>query len=172
MKRKFIALSLLLLSTLGFASKWEVYKSPEGKFSVLLPVIPGRTVRKLNKTINTAGGSVDMKIFVLKSSNVIFYVSYADYPLKYIEKASSKKLLDNGRDGALNKVKGSLVSEKEISINKHPGRDIEILAKSLKLYARLYIVNNRLYQLIAIAPNKNVSVLEIKKFQKSFKLLN
>ena len=87
------------------------------------------------------------------------------------------KVLEGARDGAMANVNGTV--EKDFSVfldsglpkKKYPGREFDGSTTSgLKLAARLFLVDDRLYQLISVSPKATFNAADFKKFADSFKL--
>ena len=148
---------------------WEEFSSSEGNFSVLMPGAPSHDT----KQVQTAVGSIDMHLFSRELRNKTAYVViYSDYP-EFITRASPDKVLDGGRDAAVANSKGKLLSEEHIFLEGgHAGREIVVEVPDqgvLKL--RAYLVRQRLYQVMLLAPKERIDSEENAKYLSSFKLL-
>jgi len=102
-------------------------------------------------------------------------VGYSDYPEEMVKESDPEKILDGSRDGAVRNANGKLVLENKISLDGNPGRELVIDAKGkggqdATMKARVFLVKNRLYQVMVVAPKGQVSGAEIDDFLKSFKL--
>lgn len=88
-----------------------------------------------------------------KQSGYSSVVRYTDYPQDILQKTGIDKWLDNERDYIVVSVPGKLVSERSISLNRYPGREIRVLANDGKFrICRLYLVNNRYYNVYVERP--------------------
>ncbi|MDW8365330.1 MAG: hypothetical protein RMK49_05760 [Abditibacteriales bacterium] len=149
---------------------WKEFRSPAGRFSVRLPGAP----KEDKQAIDTAAGKIDMFLFTYEVSNDVAYlIIYSDYPEDLIVNADKTKMLDGARDGAVKNVKGTLRSEKNISLSGWLGREIVIdtpddPASTIK--SRMYLVKNRLYQVMAVMPKGKETSKDVDKFLDSFKL--
>ena len=83
--------------------------------------------------------------------------------------------LDKGRDGVVNAVKGTLLSEEPISLNGRPGRALRVKARSANFdiiaLARIYEINGRIYVLQALSldsESESTRLQLAKKFFDSF----
>src|SRR5262249_38722228 len=75
------------------------------------------------------------------------------------------------RDAEVAQAKGKLVSEKEIKLGSHPGREYEIAVSGLGvLRARIYLANQRVYVLKVLGPKSYTRSATAEKFLDSFKL--
>lgn len=156
-------------------SAWREFSSEKGRFSVLLPGTPfERTI-----PLDTKIGKLDTVNFILGSSSASYAVSYIDYPVFIEDPSIVKRALDAGRDGAVQRVQGTLIEEKEISLSGHPGRYIKVrVGEGGITRSRLYVVGKRVYTLIFIVDEDGASATAVRshedisaRFLDSFKLL-
>jgi hypothetical protein len=149
---------------------WKEFRSQAGRFSVRLPGTP----KEDKQAIDTAVGKIDMFLFVYEVSNDVAYlIMYNDYPEDVVAKADKTTMLDGARDGAVENVKGKLRSEKNVSISGSPGREIVVDTSDAPLStikSRMYLVKNRLYQVMAVVPKGKETSKDVDKFLDSFKL--
>jgi hypothetical protein len=144
------------------AASWTKYSSPEGRFSVMMPVEPMRE----EQAKETRGEKVVMRFFTAGSEKGIFIVAYADYRMGGI-----KQELDANRDSFLRGMKATLVSESDIKLRENPGREIRAERDGLNIRSRIFIVGTRYYQVVAITPATFPGNLDADKFLNSFELL-
>jgi hypothetical protein len=102
-------------------------------------------------------------------------VAYSDYPAEIIEQTDPQALLDSSRDGAVNNLGGTLVSEEVIDLAGNPGRSLVISAnanqeQTATINSRIYLVENRLYQVLVVSPEGTESLEESLSFLDSFDL--
>lgn len=128
-------------------------------------------------TEQTAAGPVKTTTWGVQTNGAFFAISIADYPPGMMANAVPSKVLEGARDGAMANVGGTV--EKDIGVfldsgipkKKYPGREFDGSTKSgLKLAARLYLVDDRLYQLICVTPKAGFNAADFKRFADSFKL--
>lgn len=164
-----IALFLQREQLTGEAS-WKEFTSEEGRFSILLP----RTPRQTTETVDTPVGEVDEHTFTTIHGNITYIVSYSDYP-QDLTTGDTRAVLNALRDSAVTDFNGKLLNERSISLNGHPGRELEIQVSddSGTVIAKLHVflVGNRLYYLYTIVSEEHASSPSIDKFLNSFKLL-
>jgi hypothetical protein len=145
MLKKTLAIFLVLTVAAlvnGFQSsaEWVRYDSAQGRYSVLLPQQP-----KLASQEGTAPSGAKMTQYraTVADSNSMYSVAYFDLL------PDTAYSLDKGRDGMVNAVQGTLLSEEVISLEGHPGRELKVLAKNsdyeLLIRARLYEIGGRVY---------------------------
>jgi hypothetical protein len=150
--------------------KLVVLRSKEGKFSVTLPDKPAEKKTK----VKTAVGEVDAYLFsVDQKDRGAYLVTYNDYPAKSVGDGADK-VLAGVIEANVKALKGKLASEEKITIGakKHPGREVRIELPDKKgLYrAKLYLVGDRLYQVVAFGPDDFAKSKAVDDYLKSFAL--
>lgn len=172
--RPLAALCLCLLAApAAFAQPvaWKTVDAPT--FTVELP---GAAEMK-EGVEKTQAGDVKTTTWGLQTDAAFYAVSIADYPPGMMGAAVPSKVLEGARDGAMANVNGTV--EKDFSVfldsglpkKKYPGREFDGSTTSgLKLAARLFLVDDRLYQLISVSPKATFNAADFKKFADSFKL--
>ena len=174
MQKIIIALLMVIGGAIAFAAEdsaqWINYTSPTGHYSVLLPAEP-----KLMDQEGTSatGEKIPQYIAVVEDSTATYMLAYFDY-----SKSTQTFSFDKARDGMLANVKGTLVSEKPISLGRYPGREVKISAKSddgteLISRCRFFDVNKRIYIvqfLFKKANDNSEAAATASKFFESFKV--
>ena len=172
MKRRIVyllLLALILLSGCGEEKKeWETFESDTGRFSILFPGAPEKETESVPTTI----GTIKTEFFMVEQKDMAYSVNYADYPAEVVAASDTRAMLDGARMGAMANVNGELLSEKEISLGGHPGREIEIeiADEDIIIRARFYLVENRLYVIQALSKESKASSPDIDEFLDSFEL--
>ncbi len=143
-------------------------KSKEGKFSVTLPDKPAE---KTNK-VKTDVGELDLHSFLVDQNDRAMVVMYSDYPAGSVGAANADKVLAGCIEGNVKSLKGKLASEEKITTGKakHVGREIRIEMPDKKgIYrARLFLVGDRLYQVVALGPDDFAKGKAVDAFLNSF----
>jgi hypothetical protein len=134
--------------------------------------MPGAVKQFTVEVENAFGLSVLHMNVAAPAVDVMLVANWVDYPPD-LAADLPEQLLDDSREGALDNLGGKLVSEKEIKLGKHAGREILIeVAKQDRLFrVRVYLVENRLYQTVVFGPPKFVKSKEAERYLDSFKLL-
>lgn len=147
--------------------------SAEGRFRVAAPVALEETIESVAMP---DGSSLALHNFIGEQNNRAYFVAYNDYPAEIIEQNDPQTLLDGTRNGSVQSMNGTLISESQITLNGYPGR--ELIAEApledgniLAVKARIFIVENRLYQLFVAAPQAEISSADVDAFLNSFELL-
>lgn len=161
-------LVLVLLLTACQPADWKEFSSKEGAFSVLMPGTPTEQTQKAD----TQAGTIEVHMFIFEQNGAAYMVGYNDYPEAIVQQADPSKMLDGARDGMVSNTQGKLLGEQVISLDKYPGREIQIETSDGKLTMknRVYLVNNRLYQVGVVTPKEESNSANITKFLASFKL--
>jgi hypothetical protein len=145
------------------------FTSKEGKFTVLFPGKPKETKR----TLQSPFGPVELNSFSVSPLQPVstYVVIFSDYPANF-EKKSDADFLDSSRDGSVKNSGGKLLSEKKLTLDKYPGRELLLEAPNQGglFRQRIFIVGNRLYQLIVGGAEEVAKSKGADKFLDSFKL--
>jgi len=149
--------------------EWTEYRSEADRFAAFFPGTPTES----SKTVNTAIGPIEMKIYGVAKKQTAFSVVLSDYPPEHVKRVGSATILDGARDGAVANTQGKLLSELIIEIAGNPGRDLKISAAGGKgtVRAKLFLVGSRLYQVLAVTPTEDSYAPQVGRFLESFKLL-
>jgi hypothetical protein len=153
------ALAVALLAAGGGTAQegWKEFTWKEGKCSLLLPGKP--TEKKDSLQVADKQG--------------VYMVYFADSPaMAKADAATIKQVFDKARDALVESLKGKLLSEKEVTLGKHKGRELQIEAPKIGVYrTRLFQIGERYYQIILTAPKEVATSKEADKFFGSFKVL-
>ena len=147
--------------------------SAAGRFSVMAPM----TLDGKGATAGDPGRPDRPPYFLGPLGDTGYFVSYWDYPPGLVQPDKLEKMLDASRDGSVANVGGKLVREEKITLMGNPGRDLVIDTGSSAgpgarlLRGRLFIVGNRMYQIMVVTPKNQKSSPETEAFLQSFKLL-
>jgi hypothetical protein len=150
-------------------SIWKPFSSAEGGFTVLMPGTP----KPVQQTLNTPNGRITLKGFIVQRPNEAnYFVIYSDFPSKTIENDSDiENLFDGIVEGFKRRTRGEVVSKENITLNDYPGREFKMqLSGTITARSRIYLVNQRLYQLVAITPREQDLPQSIQGFLDSFQL--
>ncbi|MFT6742828.1 MAG: hypothetical protein ACJAVF_004349 [Paraglaciecola sp.] len=171
----------LLILTIGFFflnftfQNWQVYKSFEGKFRVLVPAEMSAKV----DSIETEVGKLAYHTYLYQpedvkvAENLIYMVSYVDYPELSIHSDSTdliEEFFDNTVESATEAVMGNLIYASETTLNDYPGRlwRIEYLEDRAVIKTRAFLVENRYYAIQTICLKEKALNSSSDKFFNSF----
>jgi hypothetical protein len=152
------------------AQAWKNFKSASCKCSA---TFPGAPTEKRQKVPTEQVGDLEAVMYLLETPDKTgaYLMMYNDYPKDKTKNADPQKVLNGARDGAAAKIKGKVLSEKKITINGQPGRELEIEGGALKYYARIVLSNKtRLYQAIVVMQKDKAKPADVRKFLDSFKV--
>ncbi len=154
---------VLGVASLAAADEWKPYTSSAGRYTASFPGTPKEVTQRTET-------GVDATIASLQSTDAAYAVAFNDLPKDALAKQSADQLLDAARKGAVDKVKGKLVSEKKVTADGFPGRELTIDAPGeLQLTEHAYLVKTRLYQVLVVARKAKGMPDDTKKFLESFK---
>jgi hypothetical protein len=163
-------LLVLLLAACGGSGSPQPpveFKSETGGFSITTPY----ALKETTQSVDTEAGKIEIHMFSAEQGQQAWMVGYSDYPPEIVEASDAEGLLGASRDGAVSNVNGELVSDAPVSLNEHPGREFTASAQGLSLRARIFLVENRLYQIMAVVPKGQENSEEVDRFLQSFQLI-
>jgi hypothetical protein len=165
----FLIVSVGAVVTSSQGGDWKPFSPKDGAFSVQMPGTPNEH----KKAVKSGTGATEVILFevTLRPGENTYAVGYSEYPKEMIKAGTEDKRLDNARDAAKTTSKGKLKREKSLLLDTYPGRELLLEIddkKAVKL--RLYAVNNRLYEIVAVGSPEFVASAETLKFLESFKL--
>lgn len=168
-----VLLALVFLSACGGDKEeadWKTFESTEGKFSILFLKDP----EEQTESVPTVIGTLETKFYMVETKDMAFSVNFVDYPAEIIQSGDVKMMLDGGVQGAVSNVDGTLLEQKDISLDGHPGREMRAEAKlegdDVIFKARIYLVENRLYMIQVVSLKSKASSADVDKFLDSFQL--
>lgn len=145
------------------------FTSKEGKFTVTLPGPPARKTSK----VATSAGEVEAYLFLVDRKTHAYLVSYNDYKAGTVD-PDPEKVLSQVVEATAKNLQGQVNKDEKITLGakKYPGRDVLIALPGKKgLYrGQVYLVDNRLYQVVVIGPEELVKNSAVDAYFSSFKL--
>ncbi len=115
--------------------------------------MPGSPQVARNK-VTIPAGDVLTAAWTVNENGILYSVSIADYPPTVVAKRSAETFLDEGRNGLVNQLKGTLKEESDITLDGHPGKAFLVASEAGDVKARNYLVGARLYTLLVLySPN-------------------
>jgi hypothetical protein len=166
-----LVVGALLAGCGGGEAAWAEFKSEEGGFSILMPGKPTEETQ----TQATELGNIDVYSYTYEEEDVAYMVGYNLLPAAMLEASSSGPMLDGACDGQVSGVSGTEVSRQEIALGAYPGRDLEIRVENADgittLHTRIYLVENKLYQILVVGREGQSTSPDTIKYLDSFKLL-
>lgn len=153
---------------------WKEFVSTEGGFATMMPSAPNLD----SVVISTTSGPLNYHRFSAQGDSIGYILTYTDLSDDALKATSPTALMDDTRQGVITSSKGRLVSEKEIALDGHSGRDARIeipksdeLPEGGSIRFQIFLVGNRLYQLAIFAKNDDAFSDSVATFFTSFRLL-
>ncbi len=149
---------------------WMAFSSKDDRFEARFPVAPKKDTFQAP---NPLGGTIPNVMYMAEQGKQALGVNVMTLPEPTLSQFDVDGGLDGGRDGMINNIGGTIVSEQHIDFAGHPARAIEAKANNagvaMRIEARLFFVSPRMYQLIAVSEASAPS--PAKQFFESFSLL-
>ncbi|RJS18457.1 hypothetical protein DRW03_25390 [Corallococcus sp. H22C18031201] len=142
------------------------FTAPEG-FVVSLPGEP----QVQRQTVKIPAGNVATASFTTTLDGITYSASIADYPEKVIAARPAEAFLNEGRDGLVNQLKGTLKDEQAIELDGYPGKSYTVSSAVGEVKARNFLVGPRLYTLLVVF-NPGIGAPAADGFLTSLKLVN
>ncbi len=165
------AVGLVLLLACGGSeggSEWVSVTAEDGTFSFRMPGEATRTTRHLTTPV----GPVPVQVHMYQTAEESFMVNYTDYPPEVLGELSVEELLDGARDGAIASSAGMLLEHRSIDLEGVPGRAVRISAAGgeVEVQGRFFVVDTRLYQILATTSTEDATSPRVASFLDSFVL--
>jgi hypothetical protein len=153
--------------------EFKEFSPEEGGFTILLPGVPKEQTRKEKGPGGKEESTLHLFTVDLKTSTSAYQVAYTVDPnLAKADADALKGMLERVRRGAEDSLRGKLLSEKKITLEeKYPGVEIQVEIPEGRVYrSRVYVVEDRLYQMTVLGPKDVTQSKEADQFLDSFKL--
>jgi hypothetical protein len=169
---------LLAVIFIGLAacsrSEWQELALSDAGFTVLMRGQPNYA----RQPVATPAGKMEAHLYSSDRPDSYFAVGYSDYPLKLIVGVPPQQVLSGVRDTWVRRIDGKLIMQDSgVKLaGKHSG--LEFIARGTVngadtfLQARLYLVDQRLYQLIALGRTSELPQGVVNRFLNSFRLID
>ena len=150
------------------------YDSPDGKFSITLP--PGYSqFQSQSRTQPTPAGDVQLNILQSEIPKGACVLGYSDFPERAFVGRTPQKMLEDGRDGALRNINGTLEKQENITVQGKTGIAIYGSASSAgkSVYVRFNFILDkpRAYQIGYLAYDRaELDKPEVQAYFDSFRL--
>ncbi len=159
---------------------WREFRSADG-FAVMLPGRP----QTVSREVRLPDGVVQMSMTSTGIGATLFAVGAAQLPSGLSSEAPGReRTVTHLRDALVRNVNGRIINSSAASLSVPPGDSRKVLAaeaieaagrdsggRAVRLTARLFIVDDRLYQVIALSAEGEVPPDAIETFFTSFRLL-
>ena len=167
-----LALCLTVLAGCTPASEWRELAVSDGGFAVLMRGPPLYTPQRLD----TPAGKMSAHLYRSDRPDAYFAVGYTDYPIALAVGSDPAMALAGSRDTWVKRINGKLVSSSPLKLaGKHPGMQFTAEGRYQDRPAivegRLYLVDQRLYQVIALTRKGEIPQGVVNRYLESFRLI-
>lgn len=144
------------------------YFNQDGQFKIQFEAEP----TAYSQYIPYENGKILMNTFIYeKGINLIFCISYADYPESFTNGKIPEDILNDLLETYINTQKAGLENQKMISVNSYPGIYFKASNSDTFVYGQYILRKNRLYQLTVTKEGNYHNEAEVNSFFKSLELL-
>jgi hypothetical protein len=163
----FSLLAVLVVSALPVRA--EAVNSKDGRFAATFP----GSARMSTTPVQSGDVTVRMTVYAFENGQLNYYVSYSDYPPRTFDRLSRDQAYVNVINATLANVKGRKEREADVKLGDVTGREvlIDVPAQHATMRERLFLVGNRLYQVVYGGPPGSANAKPALDFLNSFKLL-
>ena len=150
------------------------YTSPDGRFSITLP--PGYSAfTPQQKTQPTAAGPIELTILQSENAQGACVLGYSDFPEASFVGRTPKKMLEDGRDGALRNINATLEKQEDLTVQGKTGLAIygSTNQGGRDIYVRFHFILDkpRAYQIGYLAYNRaDLDKPEVQAYFDSFRI--
>ncbi len=164
----FLAFIAFMYLSCGQEEAWFSFSSHEGGFFIEAPGVMDEHIA----TMETMIGPIQFTTYVLEREKVLYMVGYSDWPDTLVEK-NPDGLLDFAIEGAVTSIKGKMLRNAPIVLGSHNGREliVDMVSMNQEHTIRIYLVENRMYQLSVLIPKRDEFKAQRTRFLNSFRLL-
>ncbi len=129
-------------------AKLQKLEAAEG-FTVMLP---GAAPDPIRQKVTIPAGDVKTAAWSVQdaSAGALFSISTADYPEKVVAARPASDFLNEGRDGLVTQLKGTLKDEKDLQLQGYPGKSYTVISEMGEVRARIFLVGPRLYTMLVL----------------------
>lgn len=141
-----VILAFCAVAALGQKTDWNKYEYSEDGFAIFSPFKP-----TLEKTlVDSDAGKMEMHNYSV-DVGLLWNLGVSVNDVRRFGDLPSRGLLQAAKDGSVAEVKGTLVSEKEVSLEGAPGIEYEISTTAYHSLVRCYYVNGRTITMVSTA---------------------
>jgi hypothetical protein len=154
-------------SSSSSSSSWQTVNGDS--FTVSMPGSPSHDTQ----SVPSAVGPIPIHLYTLTEGYEGYIVGYTVYPDSVFSSSQPEDLMNGAQSGAINNVQGQVTSQRSITIDGYPGREIigTSPSKNIGFIARLYLVKPRMYMMLYTQYDKDKPAsADGKKFLESLQL--
>lgn len=175
-----VALGIVAATACSPTFNWREFRSPDG-FAVLLPGRP----QTVSREVKLPDATVQMSMTSTGIGATLFAVGAAQLPAGLsAEPAERQRTIAHLRDALVRNIGGSIVMTASAALPVPAGDQRKVLAteaieasgreaggRAVQLAARLFIVDDRLFQIVALGAKGEISPEALDTFFTSFRLI-
>jgi hypothetical protein len=168
-----LLVGLLLAIAACSPGEWQPLTVSDGGFTVLMRGQPGYDRQRFE----TPAGAMEAHLYSSDQPQSYFAVGYTDYPLALVVGAAPDELFSGVRETWLRRIRGEVVTARDTAklSGAYPGYEFTakgtLKEQDVLVRGRMYVVEQRLYQLIATGPPQEVAHSNVTRFFDSFRLV-
>ncbi len=156
-------------SVRAVADSWVSFRSPEGKFSAVFPVVP----KPQHQSLGTADEPVESTMFLTPDNGVVWGVSYTDYDSRKVYPVESG--LKAEQDSFLKAISATLLTSKRSDFLRAPNDKLPRIeftgsGADSSTVGWAIVDDHRVYIVMALCPKAKDCGAEETKFFNGFKL--
>jgi hypothetical protein len=153
-------------------SEWQELAISEGGFSVLMR----GQARYARQQLETPAGKTFAHLYSSDRPDAFFAVGYSDYPIAHVMGTPAEEIFAGVRDTWVKRLDGKLSLNSPVRLaGRYPGiefaADGKVKGAETFLQGRLYLVDQRLYQVIALGRKGEISQGVLNRYLASFRLI-
>ena len=180
MKRSVVLAGVLFMVFVAISHPWAKsteFRSDAGRFSVIVP----EPIKQTTVTTKSILGKMVVPFFRTRKDNILYSITYFDFP-SYLDYArlilpayDPEKRLEEYCQRLEKKLHAKVISQGKITLDNNPGREVvlesaEKLGRGAVLKAHVFLVGNRLYHMMVVAPRGKLDAPEVTSFFDSFRV--
>jgi hypothetical protein len=149
------------------SSSWEAIN--EDGFTLSMPGTP----LKNDSTVPSAAGPLMLRMYTLSKDYEVYITGYTEYPDMVFTSAEPEDLMDGAQQGAVSNIQGEVTSQRQITVNGHPGREVvgTSPSRNIGFTARVILARPRMYMLVYTQYDMSKAMSEDgRKFLDSFQI--
>ena len=151
--------------------EWQTYGSKEGNFTIKLPDKPAAHVRETELT--GVPGKTRFQSLELEEEEIIYAVSFTDLPQEVVARKDFLDKVGFANLGGIFSIKLDAQAGTATTFRGYPGRKFQFsFPDHGEVVARVLLVKQRLYIILAAAEEIDAETPEVKKFLDSFAFHN
>ena len=145
-------------------SGWVKFNSPNGRFSVLMPVTP----EEKTETTDSAHGPYTTHLFVVRDTTSVYLIGWVDYDPSFNFNRQAE--LEANRDNFVKGISATLLSSKATMIDGYNAIEFSAETADRIFKSRVFLVGRRPYQIVIGSPKGMDDTALVERFFNSFKV--